>query len=820
MILFSQLPAICEGKLLQLSKDIWVTDLIIDSRQANGFIGSVFFAIEGERHDGHQFIASLYSRGVRQFVVEKVTDVTNYPEANILQVSSSIDSLQKLAAYHRGLFTIPIIGITGSNGKTIIKEWLYQLLSKDYHIAKNPGSYNSQLGVPLSVWQIQQQHQLGIFEAGISKPGEMERLQKIICPTIGIFTNIGSAHDEGFKNKDQKVEEKAKLFQEAETIIFCQDQEAVKRVLQKTRRKQKLVGWGFAAQSEVQFKRKGERQIEGIWQGKNFTIQLPFSDSASQENVLHCITTLLYLGYVPEVIQNRIEQLKGVPMRLEIKQGINSSQIIDDTYNNDLGGLQICLNFLNGLQKKKKVVILSDIHQSGLENDVLVKRISEMMVRAGVHSFIGIGPVLKEQQDVLKSFIEETLFFRSTEELLEKIKETQLSDPFQNAIVLVKGARVFQFEKIVQQLQKKIHGTVMEVDLGAMVHNLNFFKSRLKSGVKLMAMVKAFAYGSGSEEVAGLLQYHKVDYLGVAYADEGVELRKNHILLPIMVMNPSEESFSQLLDYSLEPEVYSLSILKSLLEFLKGKTCKIHIKLDTGMHRLGFEEQHLPELIEILKSNSNLQVEAIFSHLAGADDEYHDLFSRAQANRFVEMTNRMKLELNIKPLLHLLNSPGILRFPDLQFDMVRLGIGLYGVDPTIEKFNELRPVATLKTIVSQIKNIMAGESIGYGRKGLAARQTTLATIAIGYADGFSRSFSNGKGSVLVNDQLAPVIGNVCMDMTMIDITGIKAKEGDEVIIFGKELPIQKIAASINTIPYEILTNTSERVKRVFYAESI
>ena len=403
---------------------------------------------------------------------------------------------------------------------------------------------------------------------------------------------------------------------------------------------------------------------------------------------------------------------------------------------------------------------------------------------------------------------------------MEKIKETQLSDRFQNAIVLVKGARVFQFEKIVQQLQKKIHGTVMEVDLGAMVHNLNFFKSRLKSGVKLMAMVKAFAYGSGSEEVAGLLQYHKVDYLGVAYADEGVELRKNHIVLPIMVMNPSEESFSQLLDYSLEPEVYSLSILKSLVDFLKGKPCKIHLKLDTGMHRLGFEEQHLPELIEILKSNSNLQVGAIFSHLAGADDEDHDLFSRAQANRFVEMTNRLKLELNIKPLLHLLNSPGILRFPDLQFDMVRLGIGLYGVDPTIEKFNELRPVATLKTIVSQIKNIKAGESIGYGRKGLAARQTTLATIAIGYADGFSRSFSNGKGSVLVNDQLAPVIGNVCMDMTMIDITGIKAKEGDEVIIFGKELPIQKIAASINTIPYEILTNTSERVKRVFYAESI
>lgn len=814
MILFSELSSICEGRLIQLANDRAITDIIIDSRQSNGSVGSVFFAIDGERHDGHQFIATLYAKGIRNFVVEKEIDTHEFSEGNFLLVRSSIYSLQKFAAYHRKKYTLPIIGITGSNGKTIIKEWLYQLLSRDYNIVKNPGSYNSQLGVALSVWQIQEQHQLGLFEAGISKPGEMSHLREIVNPTIGIFTNIGTAHDEGFDNAEQKIKEKAKLFEQADMTIFCHDHVEILKVLQKEIPTQKLFSWGFTQNATVKLKRVDEHEVAIKWGKKSFTLHFPFSDFASQENALHCVATMLYLDIAPAIIQERIAQLKGVPMRLELKQGINGCQIIDDTYNNDLGGLQICLNFLNGLQKKKKVVILSDIHQSGLEEQVLVERMAEMIDRANIHSFIGIGPILNKHQSLFTRATSHT-FYKTTEAFLNE--ET---DQFQNEVILVKGARVFQFEKIVQRLQRKIHGTVMEIDLGAMVHNLNFFKSRLKSKVRLMVMVKAFAYGSGSEEVAGLLQYHKVDYLGVAYTDEGVELRKNHILLPIMVMNPAEESFHQLLKYDLEPEVYSISLLKSLLQFLDGKPCKVHLKMDTGMHRLGFEEQHLAELIQLLKSNTNISVAAIFSHLAGADAGMHDNFSRDQASRFVQMTTRLKSELQINPVLHLLNSPGILRFPDLQFDMVRLGIGLYGVDPTDEKFDQLRPVATLKTVISQIKMIRPGETIGYGRKGKAEELTSIATIAIGYADGYSRSFSNGAGKVLINGKLAPVIGNVCMDMTMIDVTGINAKEGDEVIIFGKELPIQKVAASISTIPYEILTNTSERVKRVFYAESI
>lgn len=815
MALFSELESICKGRLIQLANDGAITDLIIDSRQTIGSVGSVFFAIGGERHDGHQFIASLYAKGIRHFIIEKDIDRKKFREGNFLLVSSSIHSLQLLAAHHRKQFAIPIFGITGSNGKTIIKEWLYQLLSKDYDIVKNPGSYNSQLGVPLSVWQIQKQHQLGLFEAGISKTGEMERLKEIIQPTIGIFTNIGTAHDEGFENVNQKIREKVKLFEKAGVIIFCQDHAEVLKVIKKEFSKEKLLSWGYTEEASIRLKRINGQEVEVLWKGESLPIHFPFSDFASQENTSHCIVAMLHLGIPPKVIQERILQLKGVPMRLELKQGINGCQIIDDTYNNDLGGLQICLNFLNGLQKKKKVVILSDIHQSGLEEKVLISQIAEMLGRSGIHSFIGIGPILSKHQNILAESIEAVKLYPTTDAFLNE--ET---DRFQNEVILIKGARVFQFEKIVQRLQKKIHGTVMEIDLGAMVHNLNFFRSRLKPNVKLMVMVKAFAYGSGSEEVAGLLQYHKVDYLGVAYADEGVELRKNHILLPIMVMNPAEESFHQLLKYDLEPEVYSISLLKSLLRFLDGKPCKVHLKMDTGMHRLGFEEQHLTELIQLLKINTNISVAAIFSHLAGADAGMHDSFSRDQATRFVQMTTRLKNELQIKPILHLLNSPGILRFPDLQFDMVRLGIGLYGVDPTDEKFDQLRPVATLKTIISQIKVIQSGESIGYGRKGKAEKITSIATIAIGYADGFNRSFSNGAGKVLVNGKLAPVIGNVCMDMTMVDITGITAKEGDEAIIFGKELPIQKVAVSINTIPYEILTNTSERVKRVFYAESI
>ena len=520
------------------------------------------------------------------------------------------------------------------------------------------------------------------------------------------------------------------------------------------------------------------------------------------------------MGYSPTIIQERIRQLKSVPMRLELKQGINRCQVIDDTYNNDLAGLKISLDFLNSLQKKKRTLILSDILQSGLDEVELMDHILALLTQSGISSFIGIGLMLSSHQAHFKNI--NATFFRTTEEFLHHIK----SENFDSELILVKGARPFQFEKIVQQLQRKVHGTVMEIDLNKMVHNLNFFKSKLKPGVKLMAMVKAFAYGSGSEEVANLLQYHKVDYLGVAYADEGVELRKNNISLPIMVMNPAEENFQSLLSHCLEPVIYSLKMLRAFSQFVERRLMTIHIEVDTGMHRLGFDESDLPEIIAILKNHPSVSIASVYSHLAGADEAAHDGFSQEQFDRFQRFYKTLTDSLSIKPLRHILNSSGILRFPDFQMDMVRLGIGLYGVNPAEGKVAQLQPVAILKTIVSQIKKVKKGETIGYGRKGKAENEMSLATIAIGYADGFSRSFSKGKGFVWIKGKKAPVVGNVCMDMTMVDVTNIDVQEGDEVVVFGTENPIQEMAASINTIPYEILTNTSERVKRVFFTESI
>ena len=810
MITFQNLADITQGKVIQLARDRNINHLVIDSRKAIATEDAVFFAIKGDRHDGHLFIASLYHSGMRQFIIEKEFDVRPFTEGNFIKVNSSVEALQKISAFHRNQFHIPIIGITGSNGKTIIKEWLYQLLSKDYKVVKNPGSYNSQIGVPLSVWQMQPHHELAIFEAGISRPEEMEKLHQVMQPTVGIFTNIGTAHDEGFETLHQKIEEKSKLFLNAEMVIVCSDYPEVVKVLRN--KKIPLLVWGGTGEIQITY---SALSASLKWSNRKIDIllRLPFEDIASRENVMHCVVLMLYLGFDASKIQERIDHLKSVPMRLQLKQGINNCQVIDDTYNNDLGGLQISLDFLIGQHRKKKTLIVSDILQSGLDEKELVQKINALAVKSGVTSFLGVGPVLLKHKNQISV---SATFYASTDELLTSVNW----EKFQNEVVLVKGARVFQFEKIVKHLQRKIHGTVMEIDLNAMVHNLNYIKSSLTPGTKLMVMVKAFAYGSGSIEVANVLQYHKVDYLGVAYADEGVDLRKNQISLPIMVMNPSEDSFETLVEHNLQPEIYNLKILNAFVTFLEGRNCKIHLKLDTGMHRLGFEEEELQTVIEILKANRNLTVASIFSHLAGADETEHDDFSREQANLFLTMAARVKDNLGFRPLLHLLNSPGILRLKEFQMDMVRLGIGLYGINPTNVADHNLKPVVTLKTIISQIKKIKAGDTIGYGRKGKAKRDTTVATIAIGYADGYSRAFSQGKGKVLISGKSAPVLGNVCMDMTMVDITGIDAKEGEEVIVFGKGLPIQEVAHYIDTIPYEILTNTSDRVKRVFFAESI
>jgi Alr-MurF fusion protein len=594
-------------------------------------------------------------------------------------------------------------------------------------------------------------------------------------------------------------------------VIYCRDHTLVHEMIQA--RNLTSLSWGTQTNADIIVK-KSQSQLELLYKKNRISLTLPFSDEASVENALHCISLMLYLGYNEGKIASRIKGLRSVPMRLELKEGINQCQLIDDTYNNDLGGLKISLEFLsNQHQKKKKSIILSDILESGLPDEQLAENVKDLISANGVDHFIGIGPVLLKQQH---KFPTGSLFYSTTDEFLNQFDWNQL----QHEVVLIKGARSFHFEKIVGRLQRKVHGTVMEIDLGAVVDNLNYFKTLIRPSTRIMVMVKAFAYGSGSNEIANVLQYHKVDYLGVAYADEGVDLRKNNISLPIMVMNPSEETFESLISYNLEPEMYSFRILNQFLKFLDGRPSTIHLKFDTGMHRLGFEEKDITELCTLLQQNVNLRIASIFSHLAGADESSHDDFSRNQAEKFLRMANEVIRASGHKPLLHILNSPGILRFPELQFDMVRLGIGLYGIDPTNENFSLLKPVATLKTIISQIKHVAAGDTIGYGRRGIASNDMVLATIAIGYADGFSRGFSRGVGEVLVHGRKAKVVGNVCMDMTMIDITGIPAKEGDEIIIFGKTNPLHVLAERIKTIPYELLTSTSERVKRVFVAESI
>lgn len=812
MIHFSQLPNIAGGKILLYSEDRSIRSLIIDSRKTTTIPDTLFFAIAGERHDGHRYIRELYTKGVRQFIVEHgIENLEQLQGANVLQVESSVEALQSIAAFHRSQFSIPVIGITGSNGKTIIKEWLFQMLSKQLSVVKNPGSYNSQVGVPLSVWQIQPHHQIGIFEAGISRPNEMQKLAHVIKPTIGIFSTIGSAHDEGFTDREQKIQEKLKLFDLAEIVIYCKDHQPIDQAIAASNRK--CFTWGYSSDANIVVV-KNASDFAVSYEHHNFSLSLPFSDPASVENCFHCVALLLWLKYDPIYIQESVKTLRTVHMRLELKEGINHCQLIDDTYNNDLAGLEISLQFLSHQhQRTRKRVILSDILESGLDKKELVRQIATLVEQNKVDNFIGIGSALAEHKSMFPSGAS---FFETTETFLNAFDTDHLHDE----MILIKGARSFQFEKIVSRLQRKVHGTVMEINLGALVHNLNFFRSRLNSSTRIMVMVKAFAYGSGSNEIANILQYHKVDYLGVAYADEGVDLRKNHITLPIMVMNPSEESFDSILTYDLEPEVYSFKILKALIYFLNGKPCNVHVKLDTGMHRLGFEESDLGELIRLLVANPTIKVASIFSHLAGADESQHDTFSTQQAEKFKSWADAVAAALGYRPLYHILNTPGILRLANFQFDMVRLGIGLYGVDPTAEKFQELKPVATLKTIVSQVRKINKGESIGYGRRGLAEHDLTLATIAVGYADGFSRAFSRGVGQVLINGKRAPVMGNVCMDMSMVDVTGVEVKEGDEVILFGTQLPIQEIASSIKTIPYEILTNTSERVKRVFVAESI
>ena len=787
--------------------------IAIDSRSLQNTATTLFFALVGPNNDAHFYIKDLISKGVQHFVVTHIPEDCQ-GKANFLIVQNTLVALQQLASYYRSLFHFPIIGITGSNGKTIVKEWLNFVLSPEYTIIRSPKSYNSQVGVPLSVIAINEQHNFGIFEAGISTVSEMEKLEPIIRPTIGILTNIGSAHDEGFADTNEKIKEKLRLFDHSQILIYPKS-DAVDALI---RPELKTFSWSFydpTADVLVSQKRMGTNTILNIAQKKEeFDITIPFQDEASIENVVSCVLVLLYLKYDFAAIQNRVAQLYPVEMRLKLKDGINNCSLIDDSYSADFQSLKIALDFLESQkQSSKKTVILSDIFQSGLTNDELYARVGQLIVANKISRIIGIGPIISQ----FKNQFENCVTFETTADFLSQIEQLH----FENETILIKGARSFQFEKIVFALEEKTHETVLEINLNAISHNLNFYKSKMKPTTKMMVMVKAFGYGNGGFEIAKLLEHHKVDYLGVAFADEGISLKNAGIQLPIMVLNPESTSFSAIIQHQLEPEIYSIKGLKAFLKIAEQKNLHqfpIHIKLDTGMHRLGFEANTIDELITTLKGNQRVVVKSILSHMATSDAEEHQQFSLSQIRLFDELSTQLMRELDIQPIRHILNTSGISNFPQGQFDMVRLGIGLYGVSNDSEEQKYLENVSTLKSVISQIRTIPAGDSVGYGRRFMAEKTTQVATIPIGYADGISRLWGNEVGYVTINKQKAPILGSVCMDMLMVNVTGIDCAEGDAVIVFGESPTVIEMAQKTHTIPYEILTSISQRVKRVFYRE--
>jgi len=820
----SKISEIVNGQLFgTINEELKIKELLTDSRQLIYPTHTLFFAISGKRNDGHNYIDELYKKGVKTFVIEEYFDFNKYTEAAFIIVKNSLQALHVLAAYHRSKFDIPVIGITGSNGKTIVKEWLFQLLSNDYNIARSPKSYNSQIGVPLSVWQLNKENTLAIFEAGISEPEEMGKLQAIIKPTIGIFTNIGQAHEINFININQKIGEKLKLFIQVNTLIYSSDYYELKDRLLKTELHKKINVFTWSKNHPAglnikSIKRTGlSTLIKGVFNENIIEITIPFSDNASIENAIHCWALMLNLKYDNAVIAQRMQKLAPVAMRLELKEGVNNCSIINDSYNSDINSLAIAIDFLNQQkQHKQKILILSDILQSGRSDEELYQQVSVLCNEKKIKKIIGIGNAISKYKYL---FDIESDFYADTDSFLNNLN----LHTFQKQSILLKGARTFQFERISKALQQKVHETVLEINLTAIIKNLNYFRSLLKPQTKIMAMVKAFSYGSGSYETANILQFHNIDYLAVAYADEGLELRKAGITTPIMIMNPEEDGFSAMLRYHLEPEIYNFRVLnlfeKAIQEELISDTVvPIHIKIDTGMHRLGFEEDAIDELIKRLKINSRLKIASIFSHLAVADYKEEDDFTLRQIESFEKISSKIIKEFKYPILRHILNTAGIVRFPQAQFDMVRVGLGLYGIHFDKGEQSKLQNVSKLKSCISQIKHLPANESVGYGRSFITTKDTSIAIIPVGYADGLNRNLSNGRGKIWIKGKLVPIVGKICMDMCMIDVTDIKCNEGDEVLIFGKEHPIAELAKTIGTIPYEVLTSVSRRVKRVYFQE--
>ena len=797
--------------------DYTINTLLTDSRRISNPAGALFFALSGRRN-GHEFIASAYAAGVRNFVVRQGSEI-KAPEANFLMVDDVLAALQTLAAYHRSRFNPEVIGITGSNGKTIVKEWLYQLMSPDKNIVRNPKSYNSQIGVPLSVWLINDKNDLGIFEAGISTVGEMDKLEAIIKPSVGVLTHIGPAHDEGFESRDQKVCEKLVLFKNCRLLVYNYEQlldfqdciNAKEHFTWSTKFKQADL-YVFSGTSISK-----NYYLRAMYKGNEIECLIPFLDEASIENATVCWATMLAMGYSPAEADDRIERLSAVSMRLEMKTGINDCSVIDDTYNSDLQSLEIALNFLTQQnQHHKKTVVLSDIYQSGLQADVLYRQVADLIKLKQVDKFIGVGEALLNHKEYFEAT--EKFFYPDTSAMLQHLRTLN----FRDETILIKGSRSFEFERISRALVQKAHETILEINLNALLNNLNFYRSKLKTGIKVMAMVKAFSYGSGTFEVANILEYNNVDYLAVAYIDEGVALRNSGISLPIMILNPEASAFDKLTEFNLEPVIYSFGLFDDYIKYAQEKNVlnyPIHIKIDTGMHRLGFENVDIETLCDLLEENRYVHVQSVFSHLVASEDKKHDEFTKKQIAGFEKAYKLIEKTLGYKVIKHLSNTSGIIRWPTAHYDMVRLGIGLYGIDMGMETPDTgLQPIASLKTSIAQVKKVKAGETISYSRSGSLAKDGKIATVRIGYADGYLRAFGKGVGKMLVKGQLVPTVGNITMDMCMIDVSGIDAREGDEVIIFNEVQRINELAAQIGTIPYEILTNVSQRVKRVYFYE--
>jgi Alr-MurF fusion protein len=805
---------------LEVNPGLEVKDILTDSRRFSFAEGLAFFAIHGKNHDGHQFIDSLYGKGIRVFVVEREpADMGIYFDAAFIQVEGTVNALQLLAAYHRKSFKSTVIAVTGSTGKTIVKEWLADVLGIASPVIRSPKSYNSQVGVPLSVLRLDERYTTGIFEAGISLPGEMENLRKIIDPDIGVITNIGDAHSENFPDINVKTAEKLKLFTNVTMLVYCSDQKVIHKLVTNDRslKGKKLIDWSCENENAAVFVRKEPlpgsiTRLEMSYMGKTHEFVIPFSDRASIENAITVAAVCLAMGKDPEMIRKGMSSLVSVAMRMEIKAGINNCQLIEDYYNSDPGSLGMAMEYLRGQNNRKTTLILSDFVQSGRDEKDLYSGVADLVKKNGIYKFIGIGPALTRNRQF---FREDAKFFYSTDEFTHRFNPSQ----FSNETILLKGARVFELERIGKLLEQQIHQTLLEVNLDAIAHNLNEFRRFLDPETRIMAMVKAFAYGAGPAEIAGFLEFHRASYLGVAYTDEGIELRNAGVTLPVMVMNPDYSSADQMIRYDLEPEIYSFVSLEQFSDIAAKHGLvhyPVHIKIDSGMHRLGFLPDDIDELVLRLRSLESVRIISVFSHFAASEDPRFDEFTHRQADLFLKTAAKIREAVGYPILMHICNSSGIIRFPQYQFDMVRPGIGIYGAGK-FEGLN-LKPAGRFKTRISQIKKVPAGEPVGYGCADISDSERTIAILPVGYADGLNRKLGNGNGSLFIRNVRVPVIGNVCMDMCMADITGLNAEEGDEAEIFGENIRIDELAEKCGTIPYEILTSIPGRVKRVFFRE--